>query len=155
MSLFLPWFFCRLRGVFCLLCGLWSYAPRPALIPAAPIQQLPEPAQRLLSFHISILSWGETQLTRGSYFSSWFHTFDAAVILASFAIDLVAHGVAEDIASLVVVLRLWRFVKVVEEVSLGAAERMEDLEAQIEKLTEENRVMGLQLARDRSSSRGS
>ena len=77
------------------------------------------------------------------------------MILASFAIDLVAHGVAEDIASLVIVLRLWRFVKVVEEVSLGAAERMEDLEAQIEKLTEENRVMGLQLARDRSSSRGS
>ena len=92
---------------------------------------------------------------RHSYFSSWFHIFDAVVILASFAIDLVAHGVAEDIASLVVVLRLWRFVKVVEEVSLGAAERMEELEAQIEKLTEENRVMGVRLAQDRSGSRGS
>ena len=102
------------------------------------------------------LVYGERDvLTGASYFSSWFHCFDALVIVASFAIDLVAHGVAEDIASLVIVLRLWRFVKVVEEVSVGAAERMEELEAQIEKLTEENRVMGLQLARDRDSDRGS
>jgi voltage-gated hydrogen channel 1 len=88
-----------------------------------------------------------------SYFSSWFHCFDALVIVASFVVDLLVHGIAEDIASLVVVLRLWRFVKIVEEVSVGAAERMEELEAQLEKVQEENRVMGRLLERERSRNR--
>jgi voltage-gated hydrogen channel 1 len=73
------------------------------------------------------------------------------VIVSSFVIDLVVHGIAEEIASLVIVLRLWRFVKVVEEVSVGASERMEDLQQELERLREENRVMGIQLARGEES----
>ncbi|CAK7272163.1 hypothetical protein SEPCBS119000_004980 [Sporothrix epigloea] len=78
-------------------------------------------------------------------FSSWFHCFDAFVILVGFIIDVLAHGVLEDIASLVVVLRLWRVVKIVEEMSVGAEERMEELEAQVEKLERENTKLNQQL----------
>ncbi|KAK5634596.1 hypothetical protein RRF57_010309 [Xylaria bambusicola] len=72
------------------------------------------------------------------FFSSWFHCLDAFVIVASFAVDLLEHGIAEEIASLVVVLRLWRFVKIVQEFSIEQQEltealrqRIEDLEAQV------------------------
>lgn len=58
---------------------------------------------------------------------------------------MLAHGVLEDIASLVVVLRLWRVVKIVEEMSVGAEERMEELEAQVEKLEREKAELGQQL----------
>lgn len=51
---------------------------------------------------------------------------------------MLAHGVLEEIASLVIVLRLWRVVKIVEEMSVGAEEQMEELEAQVEKLEREN-----------------
>jgi len=37
-----------------------------------------------------------------------------------------------------VVLRLWRLVKIVEEMSLGASERMEELEAKLVILEKEN-----------------
>jgi len=59
------------------------------------------------------------------------------VILVSFLIDIIAHGVAEEIGSLVIILRLWRFVKIVEELSLGASERMEELESRLGELEKE------------------
>ncbi|OAA66600.1 ion transporter [Niveomyces insectorum RCEF 264] len=72
-----------------------------------------------------------------TFFSAWFHCFDAFVILVSFVVDVLAHGVLEEIASLVIVLRLWRVVKIVEEMSVGAEEQMEELEARLEKVEQE------------------
>ncbi|PSS27352.1 hypothetical protein M430DRAFT_76617, partial [Amorphotheca resinae ATCC 22711] len=72
------------------------------------------------------------------YFNSRFHTFDALVILASFLTDVVLHGLLEEVASLVVVLRLWRLFKIVEEFSVGAEEQMEGLQIRIEQLEAEN-----------------
>jgi hypothetical protein len=63
---------------------------------------------------------------------------DGAVIIAGFVIDVVLHGILEEIASLVVILRLWRFFKIIEEVSAGAEEQMEDLRIRIEELEHEN-----------------
>lgn len=54
-------------------------------------------------------------MMRESYLHSWFHVFDALVIVASFLIDILTRGVVEEVASLVIILRLWRFVKIVEE----------------------------------------
>ncbi|KAI1203298.1 hypothetical protein F5X97DRAFT_284044 [Nemania serpens] len=68
------------------------------------------------------------------YFANWFHCLDAFVIVGSFAVDLVQHGLAAEIASLVVVLRLWRFVKIVQEVSVEQAEVMGELRSRIEEL---------------------
>lgn len=72
------------------------------------------------------------------YFSSWFHCIDAVVILASFVSDLLKQGLVRDITSLVILLRLFRFVKIVEELSVGASETMEELEKRIEQLEQEN-----------------
>jgi cell division protein FtsB len=48
-------------------------------------------------------------------------------------VDVLLRGVIEEVASLVVILRLWRVVKIIEELSVGAQEQMEDL---IEKVTD-------------------
>lgn len=82
---------------------------------------------------------GRPQLTtRLSYLRSWFHIFDAVVIIVSFLVDVLTHGIVEEVASLVVILRLWRFVKIIEEMSVGASEQMEDLEMRVEQLEKEN-----------------
>ncbi|KAH7419932.1 hypothetical protein BKA64DRAFT_652032 [Cadophora sp. MPI-SDFR-AT-0126] len=78
------------------------------------------------------------------YFSSRFHTFDALVIVVGFFTDVLLHGTIEEVASLVVVLRLWRFFKIIEEFSVGAEEQMDGLEKRIGELEEENaRLKGL------------
>jgi hypothetical protein len=46
--------------------------------------------------------------------------------------------VLEEVASLVVVLRLWRFFKIIEEIGVGAEEQMEVLGGRIEELEREN-----------------
>jgi uncharacterized protein YceH (UPF0502 family) len=53
-------------------------------------------------------------------------------------VDVVTRGVVEEIASIVIVLGLWRFVKIIEELSVGAAERMEEIEARVVELEREN-----------------
>lgn len=58
--------------------------------------------------------------------------------MAGFITDVLLHGVLEEVASLVVILRLWRFFKIIEEFSVGAEEQMEGLEMRIEKLEAEN-----------------
>ncbi|ROW10017.1 hypothetical protein VPNG_06542 [Cytospora leucostoma] len=72
------------------------------------------------------------------YLRSWFHVFDALIIIASFLIDTLAHGTVEEVASLVIILRLWRFVKIINELSVGASERMEDIEMRAKQLEKEN-----------------
>ncbi len=57
--------------------------------------------------------------------------------MLSFIIDVLAHGIVEEIASLVIILRLWRLVKIVEELGVGAEERMEELEMRLEALETE------------------
>ncbi|KAI1662718.1 hypothetical protein F4813DRAFT_384299 [Daldinia decipiens] len=63
------------------------------------------------------------------YFSSKLHCFDAFVIVVGFAVDLLEHNTAGEIASLIVVLRLWRLVKIVDEFSVEASEQTEELRA--------------------------
>ena len=72
------------------------------------------------------------------YFSSPFHTFDAIVILTAFLIDLILHaGPLEEAGSLVVVLRLWRVFKIIEEFSSGAEDSIAELQEKIEELKRE------------------
>ncbi|MCJ1425642.1 hypothetical protein MMC29_003542 [Sticta canariensis] len=79
-----------------------------------------------------------------NYFKSKFHCFDAAVILTGFVIDVCLTGVLEEAGSIVVVLRLWRVFKIVEEFSSGAEEQMNALSGRMEQLEAENK----QLQRD-------
>jgi len=80
-----------------------------------------------------------------SYFKSKFHCFDATVIVAGFIVDVCLKGVVEEAGSLVVVGRLWRVFKIIEEVSAGAEDQIEGLQVRIEKLEEENRELQKEL----------
>ncbi|KAK3955036.1 hypothetical protein QBC32DRAFT_334469 [Pseudoneurospora amorphoporcata] len=76
------------------------------------------------------------------FFEEWFHWLDATVIVASFAVDvvmLVLHGDGiEEIAGLIIVLRLWRLIKIIEELSIGVSEGMEQMRKRVEELEREN-----------------
>lgn len=54
-------------------------------------------------------------------------------------------------ASLVVVLRLWRFFKIIEEFSVGAEEQMDGLELRIEQLESENLDLKRELKRQKGT----
>ncbi|KUI55441.1 Voltage-gated hydrogen channel 1 [Cytospora mali] len=88
------------------------------------------------------------------YLRSWFHLFDALIIVASFLIDTLTRGIVEEVASLVIILRLWRFVKIIEEMSVGASEQMEDIEAKAEQLEKENAELKRKLRRLTSTGEG-
>lgn len=64
---------------------------------------------------------------------------------------MLLHGILEEVASLVVILRLWRFFKIFEEFSVGAQEQMEGLELRIENLEEENRELKNKLRKMKGS----
>ncbi|KAI1808188.1 hypothetical protein F4811DRAFT_503377 [Daldinia bambusicola] len=81
------------------------------------------------------------------YFSSKLHCFDAFVIVVGFAVDLLEHNTAEEIASLIVVLRLWRFVKIVDEFSVEASEQSEELRKRVEDLETRNAALEARLSR--------
>lgn len=70
-------------------------------------------------------------------------------------LDIVLKAVNEDtleeIVTLIIVLRLWRVFKIIEELSAGAEERMEPLQEKIEDLEMQNgelrdRIRALTLA---------
>jgi voltage-gated hydrogen channel 1 len=78
-----------------------------------------------------------TDIHRPRYFNSKFHIFDAAVIIAGFIVDVLLHGTIQEAGSLVVVGRLWRVFKIIEEFSTGAQEQIEGLQERIEQLEKE------------------
>ncbi|PHH61932.1 hypothetical protein CDD81_7737 [Ophiocordyceps australis] len=90
-----------------------------------------------------------------AYFASCFHIFDATIVVLSFFIDVGVTGLAANIGSLIIVLRLWRLAKLSEEVVLGATERMAMLEQQLEELESENKHLRLQLGMDSHEHSGS
>ena len=73
------------------------------------------------------------------YWKSWFHWLDAAIIVASFVIDVCLKGVLEEVGSVIVILRFWRVFKIVEEFSAGASDQMDGLNEKIQSLEAENR----------------
>lgn len=79
--------------------------------------------------------------TLDSYLASWFHLFDALVIVVSFVIDMASQGLTESIGSLVVILRLWRLARISEEVVMGATERLDLMEQHLEELERENMAL--------------
>ncbi|MCJ1361618.1 hypothetical protein MMC16_000718 [Acarospora aff. strigata] len=72
------------------------------------------------------------------YFKAWFHCLDAAVIVAAFVIAICLGGVLEQVCSLIVVLRLWRVFKIIEEFDAGAKGQIDALSERIAELEIEN-----------------
>ncbi|KAL0569010.1 hypothetical protein V5O48_012962 [Marasmius crinis-equi] len=50
------------------------------------------------------------------------HLFDALIILATFVLEVALKGRERELASLLIVLRLWRLIKLVGGVAIGAGE---------------------------------
>ena len=61
-------------------------------------------------------------------------------------------GVIEEVGSAIVVLRLWRVFKIVEEFSAGAEEQMDTLTERIEYLESENNELRKRLGYDGTES---
>jgi hypothetical protein len=96
---------------------------------------------------VSMSSSLANNLTKYSYFHSRFHCFDALVVVAGFVVDVLLHGILEEAASLVVILRLWRVFKIIEELSVGASEQTEELEHKVNELERENELLKTELER--------
>ncbi|KAK6544838.1 hypothetical protein TWF694_001519 [Orbilia ellipsospora] len=91
----------------------------------------------LAELFVTLLAFGLRYLKR------WMHAIDAAVIVLGFLVDVVLkNGVVEEIAGLVVVLRLWRLIKIAEECVVEAyqeaEEEMGQLKERVEQLEKEN-----------------
>lgn len=50
-------------------------------------------------------------------------------------------GIVEEVASLIVVMRLWRVVKIIEELGLGAQEQTEELSEKLEQCEKANEAL--------------
>lgn len=62
-------------------------------------------------------------------------------------------GVEEELASFIVILRLLRVVKIVDEISVGAEQQMEDLEERLSASEKENAELKRELEHLRSQYR--
>lgn len=107
---------------------------------------------RYVTLHITIPQPAGTDAS--SYFKSWFHRFDAFIVVAGFIIDVVLVGIIEEIASLIVVMRLWRVTKIVEELSLGSQEQTEDLQHKMDELKDENEMLKKEISHLRTTEDG-
>ncbi|CAJ2503012.1 Uu.00g104060.m01.CDS01 [Anthostomella pinea] len=79
------------------------------------------------------------------FFYNWSHCFDALVIVLGFAVDLLEHNVTGEIVSLIVILRLWRFFKIVQDFWGEQAEQTEELRKRVEDLEKRNADLEAQL----------
>ncbi|KAG4443450.1 hypothetical protein IFR05_001020 [Cadophora sp. M221] len=131
--------------------SLWNWSRKEQVPP-----QVPPKSNTFLPFHRYFInspisynppSQKPPRLTppSPSYFHTPFHTFDALIILLSFTLDVLLHGILEEVASLVVILRLWRFFKIIEEFGVGAQEQMDGLELRIRQLEGENKLLRVKL----------
>ncbi|GAA5967125.1 hypothetical protein JCM11641_000448 [Rhodosporidiobolus odoratus] len=68
----------------------------------------------------------------------WLHCLDAIVVLGAFVLEVVLQGPVRKVASLVILLRFWRLVKVVTALEVGTTEYDEQLELD-EKRTDRER----------------
>ncbi|KAJ7172582.1 hypothetical protein C8R46DRAFT_156237 [Mycena filopes] len=73
------------------------------------------------------------------------HLFDAFIIVTTFILEVILKGKEQELAGLLIILRLWRLVKLVGGVSVGVGElgeedaaRAADAESQVEALKKEN-----------------
>lgn len=73
--------------------------------------------------------------------------FDATIIVVSFIFEMTLQGVEEEVASLIIILRLLRVVKIVDEISVGAEEQMKELEDRLNESERDVRSLREEVAR--------
>ncbi|KAI0093529.1 hypothetical protein BDY19DRAFT_881844 [Irpex rosettiformis] len=73
----------------------------------------------------------------GSVPHAGLHLFDSTIILVTFVLEVVLRGRERELAGLLVILRLWRLVKLVGGVAVGATEIDDDNEQLLTEAREE------------------
>jgi len=87
------------------------------------------------------------------------HAFDSIIILTTFTLEVVLRGKEKELAGLLIILRLWRLVKLVGGVAVGAGELQEEtaraleevncelerVKAQLTEAREENSLLKMKL----------
>jgi len=99
----------------------------------------------LLELLISVWAFG------WNYFTSKFHCFDAFIIVVGFISDFALRGTTEEAASLIIILRLWRVFKIIEELTGGAQEVIDHMADQVRMLEIENGRLKEEVVKGRKS----
>lgn len=87
------------------------------------------------------------------------HLFDAAIIITTFVLEITLKGKERELGALLIVLRLWRLVKLVGGITVGAGEiseendhvlldtrrQLESLKSELEIVSRENRELRARL----------
>ena len=95
----------------------------------------------LLELIVTLWAFGLRHLKSG------FHIFDATVIIAGFVLDVVLRGVNAEVASLVVLLRLFGFIKIIEEIENTQISTIKGLNEEIKRLRDQNLMLRKELAK--------
>ncbi|KAI0035706.1 hypothetical protein K488DRAFT_76414 [Vararia minispora EC-137] len=91
----------------------------------------------LLEIPLTIWSLGFRHYVPGKVPHAPLHLFDAAIIITTFVLEFVLRGRERELAELLIVLRLWRVVKLVGGVAVGATEIQEEDSEEIAELKRE------------------
>jgi len=65
------------------------------------------------------------------------HLFDALIILTTFVLEVVLKGREREVAGLLIILRLWRLIKLVGGIAVGAGELSEEQAKELEEVQQE------------------
>ena len=60
------------------------------------------------------------------YLWHWTHFLDSAVIVVAFVLEIALHGVAQELAGLLVLIRFWRIIRLMDAVALTVAMHSEE-----------------------------
>jgi FlaA1/EpsC-like NDP-sugar epimerase len=67
------------------------------------------------------------------YFASWLHLLDVCVIIGSLVAELILKGREREAASLLIILRFWRVLRVMDAAALTVGIRMEQEQQELQK----------------------
>ncbi|KAJ1659068.1 hypothetical protein IWQ61_001784 [Dispira simplex] len=106
-----------------------------------------------LFFKLLVFGWSYFLLGR----DGWLHSFDAVIVWLSLIIELALHGKERELAHLLIILRLWRVVRVVDSVALSVKmstditihslhEEIDRLQRDVNQLRQTNEQLTKQLA---------
>ncbi|KAJ3742196.1 hypothetical protein DFH05DRAFT_1527894 [Lentinula detonsa] len=92
----------------------------------------------LLEIPLALLAFGlEYYNPFGAVPHAILHDFDAVIIVTTFILEVFLKGKQRELAGLLIVLRLWRLVKLVGGIAVGAGELEEDTAKEFAELSRE------------------
>ncbi|ORX51536.1 hypothetical protein DM01DRAFT_1079497 [Hesseltinella vesiculosa] len=106
----------------------------------------------ILECFLSLVAFGPQFYLPGT--EHWkLHVFDVVVVVSTFVLEIVLRGKEREVAGLLIILRLWRIVKVMEAVVVGLSlsndEEVERLQHELDSLKDSYAALTKELAQQR------